>query len=259
MAKKRYWTTAELEVLAEYWPKGGVRTCVSYLPGRDPCAIASKAQKLGLFVAGYKRPERVNWSPFLDKQVKAAYSDPSTGAVKSAAGRLDIPYGTFKARARMIGCVYRYYNRPWEEAEDALVRQYLEKGLAWTQRKLKIAGFQRSQAAISSRRYKLGCVKDDDPDLLSASQLAQLCGLDPKTVLRWIEKGWLKAKRGASLCVPDPKPDYFWRIRVANFRAFIRDYPSAIDLRKVDQPWFLDVILGPPNVNATDRRAGGAP
>jgi hypothetical protein len=244
--KRKWWTTTEVKILAEYWPKGGVKACASQLPARDSRSIASKAQKLGMFIDGYRHPEPVNWTPFLDRQVRLAYADPSTGAIKSAARRLGISYGAFKMRARTLGCVYRYYNRPWEAAEDEMVQQNADKGLRWIQIKLKASGFQRSMAAISSRRNKLGCSGDSDPDRMNAAQLSRLCGIDNKVVLRWIEEGWLKAKRGQSLFTPNPKEDYFWIIRAADFRAFVRNYQSAIDLRKVDQPWFMEVLLGPP-------------
>lgn len=246
MIKRMAWTESEVTLLAREWPKGGLRACRKHLPGRSDTSIAAKASMMKLKVGGRQHPRPINWTPFLDKQIKLAYADPTTGAVKSAAKRIGVSYGAIRMRARTLGCIYRYYNVPWREEENEIVQDSLEKGLTYTRRKLKKAGYNRSEAAISSQRNRLGLTSDYDPDIMNANQLAKLCGVDGKTVVAWIKGGWLEGKRGEAINTPGPKKDYLWVIKSRDFRTFIRDYPLVIDLRKVDQPWFLDIVLGGP-------------
>lgn len=244
----RRWTESEVDALTTWWVKGGVKACREHLPGKSDRSIASKAESMGLLVEGRKGMVLVNWTQFLDEQVKRAYSNPKPGAVKAAAKRLGISYGAFKNRARTIGCVYRYYNVPWTEEENDIVAENVENGLRRIQKKLQLAGYQRSEAAICSQKHRLGIKANGDPDVMTAIQLARLCGVDGKTPLDWIKKGWLKAKRGSALHTVDAKEGYLWKIKIKDFREFVKNRQSVVDLRKVDQPWFIAVTMGPPEI-----------
>jgi len=63
----------------------------------------------------------------------------------------------------------------------------------------------------------------------SANGLARALGTDNHTVARWIRAGHLKG------------PDIYL-IHEKDVRRFILGHPTDIDLRKVDQLWFLDLI-----------------
>lgn len=46
--KIRYWTTAELSVLREFYPIGGYKACKERLPHRSQTSIHQQAAKLGI-------------------------------------------------------------------------------------------------------------------------------------------------------------------------------------------------------------------
>src|ERR1035438_3220876 len=73
------------------------------------------------------------------------------------------------------------------------------------------------------------------------NSLAQALGIDPHAVTRWIKSGHLKAKFRGTARGPQQNGDSYL-IQEKDVRRFILENPTEIDLRKVDQLWFLDLI-----------------
>jgi len=60
-------------------------------------------------------------------------------------------------------------------------------------------------------------------------------------VTRWIKSGHLKARfRGTARTAQQNGDSYL--IQERDVRRFILEHPTEIDLRKVDQLWFLDYV-----------------
>jgi hypothetical protein len=64
---------------------------------------------------------------------------------------------------------------------------------------------------------------------------------DPHAVTRWIKSGHLKAKFRGTARGPQQNGDSYL-IQEKDIRRFVLDHPTDIDLRKVDQLWFLDLL-----------------
>lgn len=80
-----------------------------------------------------------------------------------------------------------------------------------------------------------------DPSFYSGKGLADALGIDSHVVTRWIKAGHLRAEpRGTKRTEQQGGDSY--RIREKDVRRFILEHPTEIDLRKVDQLWFLDLI-----------------
>ena len=80
-----------------------------------------------------------------------------------------------------------------------------------------------------------------DGNFYSANSLASALGIDNHVVSRWIHSGHLKAQpRGAARGEAQHGDAYL--IHEKDVRRFIIEHPTDIDLRKVDQLWFLDLI-----------------
>lgn len=75
----------------------------------------------------------------------------------------------------------------------------------------------------------------------TSSSLALLMGIDDKTVLRWISKGWLKAYRRMT---DNGDHGHLYAIHLPQVRRFVMDNPAAVDIRKVDKLWFIDMLAG---------------
>jgi hypothetical protein len=80
-----------------------------------------------------------------------------------------------------------------------------------------------------------------DGSFYSAYSLAQALGIDPHAVTRWIKSGHLKGKFRGTARGPQQNGDSYL-IQERDVRRFILEHPTDIDLRKVDQLWFLDLI-----------------
>ena len=105
--------------------------------------------------------------------------------------------------------------------------------------KLKASGYTRTVTGI---HLKLKRMKfKHDGSFYSAYSLAQALGIDPHAVTRWIKSGHLKAKLRGTGRTPEQNGDSYL-IQEKDVRRFILEHPTDIDLRKVDQLWFLDVI-----------------
>ena len=104
---------------------------------------------------------------------------------------------------------------------------------------LKAAGYARTVTAV---HLKLKRMKfKHDGSFYSANGLAQALGIDSHSVARWIRSGHLKAKLRGTARTEQQNGDIYL-IQEKDVRRFILAHPTDIDLRKVDQLWFLDLI-----------------
>ncbi len=67
-------------------------------------------------------------------------------------------------------------------------------------------------------------------------------GEDHHKIARWIENGWLQ-DRFQGTRRHDGNSKDIHRIREKDVISFIRNHPQEINLGKVDQTWFLDLVL----------------
>lgn len=249
---KRFWTTREVAALREAYPAGGAAACLVVLPGRTAKAIAEKARDEGLVApAAVRAPKLTRWtsSPQIDEAIRRGYATAtSRGDVRALANRLGRPTWWVSKQAARLGIVVpRFRGLPWAVAEDEILRAAPHLKPQTLRLRLARAGFARSETAIVVRLKRLGESRCD-PEAMTASDLSRLMGVNPTTVLRWIEAGWLKAKRHAGWRQPgQPRPDSEraeYRIRAADVRRFVIDNAAVVDLRKVDRFWFIDMLGG---------------
>ena len=105
--------------------------------------------------------------------------------------------------------------------------------------KLMSAGYGRTVTAIHLKLKRMRF--KSDPNFYSAKGLADAFGIDSHVVTRWIRAGCLHAERRGTNRAYQQGGDIYL-IRERDVRRFILEYPTEIDLRKVDQLWFLDMI-----------------
>ena len=71
----------------------------------------------------------------------------------------------------------------------------------------------------------------------------ELClGEDHHKIAGWIKNGWLE-DRLQGTCRHNGNGNDIHRIREKDIFNFIRNHPREINLGKVDQTWFLDLVL----------------
>ncbi|WP_185928219.1 hypothetical protein [Mesorhizobium sp. M6A.T.Ce.TU.016.01.1.1] len=239
---RRFWTGREEKLLRANYPGGGITACLAALPGRSASSIYQRANVLGLRVpdANGKVNERQAWasSDAIDAIIRRTYQkSPTKNDVQACAGTCGRPRWWISKRAAKLGLVTpRFKQAPWSEAELDLIGDNAHKAPATLRRMLKAKGFDRSETAIIVKLKRLGADRTD-PHHLNANQLAGVMGVDRKTVAGWIAKGWLRATRREASATDD-----FWWIHRRDVARFVIDNVAAVDLRKVDKFWFVDLL-----------------
>ncbi|TXG99988.1 MAG: DNA-binding protein [Nevskiaceae bacterium] len=169
-----------------------------------------------------------------DQLIRAAYLDGARGAVSELAAKLGIePWRISKRAGELKIAAVRLKDVVWSSQELAIVEDLAELGEAAVLRELRQRGFERSPAAVSNMVEEF-LWRQERSDAWSARALADLMGVDPHVVLRWIERGGLKARQVGGQ----------WEITRKALKAWIVDHPQAVNIKKVNQIWFIDMLGG---------------
>ena len=94
----------------------------------------------------------------------------------------------------------------WSKREDSLLEEW--SGVYSPEQMIEMLrsiGSDRTIAALSKRMHILGMSTHRELNNFSAQGVAKMTGVSLNTVLRWIDRGYLKAKRRTSLRVETPK------------------------------------------------------
>ena len=178
----------------------------------------------------------------IDQLIREIYLTACTAKTRSGirllAKKVDIPHWALKERARELGLA-RTKELRWTKAELAILFRYAWMSDERIRLKLKAARYARTVTGIDLKLKRMRF--KHARSLYSAYSLAQALGIDPHVVTRWIKSGHLKAKLRGTARTPRQNGDSYL-IQEKDVRRFIVEHPTNIDLRKVDQIWFLDVV-----------------
>ena len=247
---KLFWTVREESILRAHYPTKGAIGCEEKLPGRTAYAIDQHARGMGLKPPnGHKNPRQFySTSPQIDEAIRRIYQgDGHDGAVNDLARTLARPRWWIGHRAVKLGFkTPRFKQADWSEEEVEIIAGLSHRIPATIQKALARAGYKRSETAIIVKLKRIGAPtgRNADPDHYTGLQLARLFGVDLKTVTRWIAKGWLIAGRRGTDRTEQQGGDEWW-IHRRDVAAFIFANPAAVDLRKVEKFWFIDLLSQP--------------
>lgn len=237
---KRFWTGREEKLLRLHYAAGGLPACIEPLPGRTATAIYQRARTLGVAapstLAGESPRQRYAKSEAIDDVIRRLYPGAtSKGDVQRLAETVNRPSWWVSKRAAAMGLTMcRFRALPWTAEGDQILREHSRLGLRALWRKLQKVGAGRTEAAIGVRLKRMRLSRAPDTEDFTARGLGEVMGVDAKTVLRWIEKGWLRGKEYPG----------GWRLKPRDVRAFIMENAAAIDIRKVEKEWFIDLLAG---------------
>jgi hypothetical protein len=246
---RRFWTAREIKILREHYPTAGLEACVPLLPGRTLYAIYQKASQEGLIPSKARGAfPRQRWlsSPQIDAAItQMMQGAPKEGEIKKLARTLGRPYWWVGRRARRLGLTPpRFKEPPWSEAEDEFIAGRAGLSPDIIARHMRGAGYVRTPTAIAVRLKRLHQPTGRNADLshYTAGGLAKLFGVDVSVVAKgWIRKGLLVAGRRGTERTAAQGGDEYW-IDVRDVRRFVIENPHAVDLRKVDKFWFIDLL-----------------
>ena len=190
------------------------------------------------------------WNDLSDALLRRTYDPTVAGRSQMLADRLRVPRWAVNRRAAALG-LSRPKERPWSPDEEAC----LESNFHHVSVKALARRFRRSATAVRLKAKRLGLRKYDE--CYTACSLAQAFGVDPHWVLARIRSGKLRATHRQTERRPEQGGDS-WLITDEAIIDLIRDHPYDIDLRKVDNVWFIDLIAPYLNRSASGRRAQAA-
>ena len=154
------------------------------------------------------------------------------------ANKVGVPHWALKKRARELGLA-RTKELFWNERELEILARNAWMSDERIRLRLKAAGYSRTVTGIHLKLKRMRF--KNDASFYSAYSLAQALGIDPHVVTRWIKSGHLKARFRGTARTPQQNGDSYL-IQEKDVRRFILEHPTDVDLRKVEQLWFLDVI-----------------
>lgn len=161
------------------------------------------------------------------------------GGAKEYAKQIGYPGDAMTKFAIELGLA-RCKEKPWSIEEIKLLDKNGYLSVSRLQLLFSQNGFTRSKTAILLMRKRRMAHKSGG--YFSASALAVLLGVDNHCVLNWLDKGWLKfIRKGTGKQRPQQGGDTHLIHRNWLYQ-FICEHPEEIDLRKVDQIWFLNIV-----------------
>ena len=150
-----------------------------------------------------------------------------------------MPHWALKKRARELGLA-RTKELPWSETELEILARYAWMSDERIRLKLKAAGYSRTVTGIHLKLKRMRFKHDGS--FYSANGLAQALGIDSHAVTRWIKERPLESQAAWHSTRTEQQNGDIYLIHEKDVRRFILEHPTDIDLRKVDQLWFLDLI-----------------
>jgi hypothetical protein len=183
---------------------------------------------------------KYNWRPEYDAYLKAQYFGGLNRRfrVLNRMIRLTgLPRWYIKRQAARLGLTMHMDRKPWTRAELGILDDLVGRVSAATIAK-------RLHRPISSVTNKLKRLQISRRvrDGYTMRDLELCLGEDHHKISAWIKNGWLQDRLQGTRRHNGNGNDIH-RIRETDILNFIRDHPQEINLGKVDQTWFLDLVL----------------
>jgi hypothetical protein len=184
-------------------------------------------------------------TPETDALIREAYEKLRTfgnrRALPALRQKLGWPKHVLTRRGRELG-LSRTKEKPWTAEEKDLLEKWGHLALSRICRKLRQAGFQRTETGIKLKMRRLLITKDT-LDYDSATKIALAMGVDGHKVAGWIRRGWLRAvKKGTTRTEQQGGDTYL--VHIGELRRFLLHHPDEYELGPVEKFWFLDLVSG---------------
>lgn len=189
-----------------------------------------------------RRRHRVKyaWLPRHDAYLRAHYYGglhQRGRVIRELVRQTGFPHWYIKRQAQRLGLSMTQDRRLWTKEElDALDRLLGKVSAATIAKRLKrteTSVVMKIKALGHSRRVSEGCTMRD---------LEECLGADHHKIQSWIAKGWLR-DRLQGTCRHNGNGHDIHRFSEKDLLAFVKGHPEEINLGKVDQLWFLDLVL----------------
>lgn len=180
------------------------------------------------------------WRPEYDAYLKAQYFGGLNRRfrVLNRMIRLTgLPRWYIKRQAAWLGLTLRMDRKPWTRRDMNVLEKLVGRVSSATIAKR----LHRPESSVVNKLKKLGASRRVR-DGYTMRELEMCLGEDHHKISAWIGKGWLQ-DRFQGTRRHDGNGKDIHRIRERDILNFIKNHPQEINLGKVDQTWFLDLVL----------------
>ena len=180
------------------------------------------------------------WRPEYDKYLKAHYYgglNRRFQVLNRMIRETGLPRWYIKRRAARLGLTMHQDKRPWTAAEVAIIERLVGKisALAIAKR------LKRTESSVVLKIKRLGFSRRVR-DGYTMRDLEECLGEDHHKIQRWIANGWLRDRLQGTQRHDGNGCDIH-RFRERDIISFIKEHPQELTLGRVDQCWFLDLLL----------------
>lgn len=161
------------------------------------------------------------------RRLLLALYDGSSERIDELERRLGVPRYLIRRWAGQMRLTGSGRGARWKSEDIA----YLEKHIKSKTLQEIADVLRRTEESVRTKAYLLGLIEREGYTL---KDICEGLGCSFELATKWIDKGWLKGTR---------RETGFWSFTDKQIRDFLRTHPLEIDLRRVDQLWFLDVCL----------------
>ena len=174
------------------------------------------------------------WTPERDAFIRRHYDPKVRGRARDIAAALGVPKWAVNKRAGVLG-LSRPKDVPWSPSDIA----YLEANFHRMATKHIAKKLGRTVTAVKLKAKRLGYRKNGEG--YNVRSLAQALGVDAHWISDRILAGLITARTRATERTVQQGGDSYL-ITDQEVLSFLRKHTFEIDLRKVDQLWFLDLV-----------------
>lgn len=187
----------------------------------------------------------MNFTDEQEARIRELYTPPYVrGLIAQQARDWGCQVGVITHHARKLGLAKLSWNtatKRWTAQEIQLVRKNAHRTHLEVQRALAVGGFHRSINAIEGFRLRDGwrsrCERDEMTVGYTGMGLAQILGVEPTTVNRWIRQGLLKAHQEGGT-----GKGVVYRIQPPALYEFLTKHIHYWEPAKADKYWLIDVL-----------------
>jgi len=183
---------------------------------------------------------KYTWRPEYDAYLKAHYFGGLNRRFKVLNRMIrmtGLPRWYIKRQAARLGLTMHMDRRPWTRTELELLENMVGRVSSATIAKR----LRRPESSVVNKLKRVGTSRRVR-DGYTMHELELCFGEDHQKISGWIKNGWLQNRlQGTRRRNCNGKDIH--RIREDDIVDFIRNHPQEINLGKVDQTWFLDLVL----------------
>jgi hypothetical protein len=148
-----------------------------------------------------------------------------------------LPRWYIKRQAARLGLTLHTDRRPWTASEMNL----LEKLVGHVSSATIAKRLHRPESSVVNKLKRIGTSRRVRNGY-TMRELELCLGEDHHKITQWIKNGWLQDRLQGTRR-HDGNGNDIHRIRETDILTFIRNHPREVNLGKVDQTWFLDLVL----------------